>query len=102
MVGAGHPTCVLALHARAAHEDVLYSFVEHMPHVQNACHIGGRYYYGVGFAVIGFRAEKFVFQPVFIPFALYFRGAVFACEFHRDVFVVLHCENMLLRRNILR
>ena len=33
MVGARHPTCVLALHASAAHEDVLNGVVEHVSHV---------------------------------------------------------------------
>ena len=42
MVGAGHPAGVLPLQARAAHKDVLYRLVEHMPHVKHARYIGGR------------------------------------------------------------
>ena len=39
MVGAGHPEGVLALHARAAHEDVLNRIVEHVTHVEHTGHV---------------------------------------------------------------
>ena len=54
MVGAGHPEGILALHACAPHQDVLYGVVQHVSHVEHACHIGGRNHDGVGLASVGF------------------------------------------------
>ena len=82
MVGTRHPAGVLALHAGTADEHVLYRIVEHVSHVQHTCHIGRRDDHSIWFPVIGFRMEKLVFQPVRVPFLLYFQGTVFSRQFH--------------------
>ena len=79
MVGTRHPTSVLAVHTGAAYEDVLNGFVEHMPHVEHARHVGGRDDYRIRFASVGFRTEKLVVEPVLVPFALYVGRIVFTC-----------------------
>ena len=84
MVGAGHPAGVFALHARAAHEDVLDCIVEHMPHVEDAGDVWRRDHYGVSFALVGLGMEQLVFKPVGIPFVLYVGRIVFLWE-------VVHC-----------
>ena len=76
MVGAGHPQGVLALHAGAAHQDVLDGVVEHVSHVQHTGHVGRRNDYGVGFTLVGLRVEELVLHPVLVPFAFNLGGAV--------------------------
>ena len=60
VVGARHPAGVLAFHAGATHEDVLYGVVQHVTHVQHARHVGRRNHDRVGLTAVGLRAEKFV------------------------------------------
>lgn len=70
MVGTGNPKGIFAEHTRPAHEYILDSIVEHMPHMQHACHIGRRDDYSVGFTGIGYTLKQVVFQPIRIPFIL--------------------------------
>ena len=79
VVGAGHPAGVLALHAGAAHQNILYGIVQHVAHVEHTRHVGGRDDNGVRLAAIGFGTEKVVIQPVLVPFSLHIGGVVFAC-----------------------
>src|SRR3712207_8127474 len=39
MVGARNPASVLSFHSCAAHKNVLYGIIEHVPHVEHACDI---------------------------------------------------------------
>ena len=82
VVGARHPTGILALHAGTTHQDVLNGVVEHVAHVEHTSHIGGRDDDCIGFATIRFRTEKFVIQPILIPFAFDLVWVVFTCNFH--------------------
>ncbi len=54
VVSTRHPQGVLALHAGAAHQDVLNRVVQHVTHVQHTGHVGRRNHDGVGFASVGF------------------------------------------------
>ena len=74
-----------------AHEDILYGFVEHVPHVEHARHVGRRNDHGERLAAVGFRTEQLVLHPIFIPFALNVFGTVFACEFHWLKFIMYMC-----------
>ena len=58
MVGAGHPKGVFAFHARAAHEYVLNSVVEHVAHVEHSSHVWRRDHDCVRFARVWHGAEK--------------------------------------------
>ena len=79
MVGAWYPASVLAVKPCLAYEYVLYGVVEHVPHVQYSCHVGWWYYYGVWLSPVWLAAEQLMFQPVSIPFPLYFIWRVFSC-----------------------
>ena len=81
VVGAGYPEGVLALHAGAAHEDVLDGVVEHVAHMEHTRDVWRGNYYGVRFTGIGHGTEELVFEPVGIPFVLHFRGIVLLWEF---------------------
>lgn len=82
VVGAGYPAGVEALHAGAAHEYVLYGVVEHVSHVQYACHVGRRYDNSVCRPAIGNRVEVTLRQPVFVPFGFYILRRVFVLYIH--------------------
>ena len=79
VVGARHPAGVLALHACTAHKNVLNCIIQHVPHVQHTCHVGGRDNDSVRLAAIGFRGEQLIVQPILIPFRLYLFRVVFTC-----------------------
>ena len=68
MVCARHPASILALHAGSAHKNVLDGVVKHVAHVENSRHIRRRNDYCVWLTRVGLRAEKFVIQPILIPF----------------------------------
>ena len=76
MVGAGHPEGVLARHAGAAHQYVLYGVVEHVAHVEHTGDVGRRDYYRVRFARVGSALEEVMTHPVVIPFVLNLRRVV--------------------------
>ena len=71
MVGAGYPAGVFAQQTGATHQHVLYGVVEHVSHVQHTCYVGWRYHHSVGFATVGFGAEKSEFLPLGVPAVLY-------------------------------
>ena len=50
VVGAGHPAGVLALHTGAAHQDILDSLVEHMPHMEHTGNVWRRDNHGIRLA----------------------------------------------------
>ena len=79
VVGARHPTSVLALHACSAHEDILNSVVEHVAHVKHTSHVRWRYNDSVGLTSVGLAAEKLVVKPVLIPFRLHCLWVVLRC-----------------------
>ena len=81
VVGTGHPESILALHARAADEDILDCVVEHVPHVKHTGYIRRRDNDSVGFALIGNRFKQLVVQPIFIPLSLNLGGVVLGCQF---------------------
>ena len=79
VVRTGHPAGILALHSRAAHENILNRFVQHMAHVQCAGDIGGRDYDCIGFSSVRVRAEEVMLHPIIIPLGLYVLWRVFSC-----------------------
>ena len=79
VVSSRHPAGVLTLHSRAAHENILNRFVQHMPHVQYACDVGGRDYDCIGFSSVRVRAEEMMLHPIIIPLGLYVLWCVFSC-----------------------
>ena len=79
VVGAGHPAGVLALHAGAAHENILNCVVEHVTHVEDTRHVGRRNHDGVGLTLVGLATEQFVVEPVLVPFRLNLFGVVLTC-----------------------
>ena len=82
VVGARHPAGVLTLHPRAAHQHVLDRLVEHVAHVQHACHVGGRNYDRIGLPRVGNRVEEAVLHPVVVPLLFDLLRSVFRCDFH--------------------
>ena len=79
VVGARYPTSVLSLHTCTTHENVLYSIVEHVAHVQHASHVRRRYNDSVGLTSVGLAAEELVVKPVLIPFRLHCLWVVLRC-----------------------
>ena len=79
VVGARYPTSVLSLHTCTTHENVLYSIVEHVAHVQHASHVRRRYNDSVGLTSVGLAAEELVVQPILIPFRLHCLWVVLRC-----------------------
>ena len=67
VVGTGHPAGIFALKACAAHKDILYCLVEHVPHVKNTGHVRRRNNYGKRFAAVRLAVKEFVVKPVLIP-----------------------------------
>ena len=67
VVGSRHPAGVLALHPRAAHEHVLDGVVQHVAHVQHACHVGRGDDHGVGLTVVRNAAEGLGVFPDLVP-----------------------------------
>ncbi len=67
MVGTRHPAGVLALKACAAHEDVLYRLVQHVPHVEYARYVRRRDNHRKRLSAVGFAVKKFVVKPILIP-----------------------------------
>ena len=68
VVGARHPARVLALHAGAAHQNVLDCFVEHVAHVQHASHVWRWNHDGVWLTLVGNRLKQVVVCPILVPF----------------------------------
>jgi hypothetical protein len=83
MISAWHPQSILAVKACLANQDVLNGIVEHMAHVEHACHVWRRNYNSVRLTPVGLRLKQAVLQPIFIPFALNLLGTIFASEFHK-------------------
>ena len=79
VVGAWHPASILSVKTSLAHKNVLDGVVEHVTHVEHACHIWWRDYYSVWFTSIWFTAEQFVVHPVLIPFCFHVLWSVFTC-----------------------
>ena len=79
MIGARDPQRILALHASTADKNVLNGVVQHVAHVQHTRHIGWRNDDSVRLAAIRFRTEKFVVQPILVPFRFDLFGVIFAC-----------------------
>jgi len=67
MVGADHPQGVLAVHSRAADEDVLERIVERVADVEAAGDVGRRHDDGERFAIVARRAEQAAILPMRIP-----------------------------------
>ena len=88
VVGTGHPQGILALHARAADEDVLDGVVEHVAHVQDARHIGGRDNDAIGFTLVGHALEQVMRFPILVPLVLDLFGVVFRCQ---CILFLAHC-----------
>ena len=82
MVGTRHPAGVLALHTGTAHQNVLDGVVEHVAHVEHTRHVGRWDYDCIGLTSVGFAGEKFVVEPVLIPFRFDLFWVVFTCKFH--------------------
>ena len=76
MVGSRHPESVLALHPRAADKDVLDCIVEHVSHMEHSSDIWRRDNDCIRLPAVGSRLKQVVFQPIFVPFSLYFLRAV--------------------------
>ncbi len=70
VVSAWHPQCVFAHEASPAHKDVLYSVVEHMPHVKDTGDVGWGYHYCERFASVRLGVKQTMFHPVGIPAVL--------------------------------
>ncbi len=81
MVGAGHPKGVFAFHARAAHEYVLNSVVEHVAHVEHSGHIWRRDHDCVRFARVWHGAEKLMVSPKLILPVFYFGRSILRGQF---------------------
>ena len=79
MVRTGHPAGIFALHAGASYENILNSVIQHVSHVQNAGYVWRRDYHRIGFASVGFAAEKLIVKPILIPFRLHLSGVILAC-----------------------
>ena len=79
VVGTRYPAGVEATLTRTAHEDILDTIIEHVPHVQHTRDVGGRDDDGIGRAMIGGRVEELVLHPVLIPSILHSLGAVLGC-----------------------
>ena len=79
MVRTRYPAGILAHHACTAHQYNLYGIVKHVSHVEHSGHIRGRNDDGVRFTSVGFRTEKFVVQPILVPFSLHVCGIVLTC-----------------------
>lgn len=56
MVGTWYPTCVLALHASTANENILDSIVEHVSHVEHTRYVWWRDNHCIRFTTIWLRA----------------------------------------------
>ena len=82
VVHAGDPAGVLARHAGAAHQHILQRVVEHVAHVEHAGDVGGRDDDRIGLALVGFRMEELVVDPVVVPFGLDLLGCVFVSDLH--------------------
>ena len=67
VVGSRHPAGILALHPRAADEDILNGVVEHVAHVEHARHVGRGDHYGVGLPVVRDAAEGLGVFPDLVP-----------------------------------
>ena len=79
VVGTRNPAGVLALLAGAAHQHILKRVVEHVAHVEHTGHVWRRYDYGVGFAGVGLRMEKFVVDPILVPLRFDLLWRVLVC-----------------------
>ena len=97
MVGAGHPEGVLARHAGAPHQDVLYGVVEHVAHVQHTRDVGRRDDYRVRFPVVRYGVEQVMLHPVFIPSSLHCMGVIFRCKFFHAAKLRKKAESWELR-----
>ena len=82
MVRTRHPAGVLSLHPRTTHQNILNRFVQHMPHVQYARHIGGRNNNGIGLPIVRNRMEKSMLHPVIVPLLLDLLRSIFGRNFH--------------------
>ena len=79
MVGAGDPAGILTLHTGTTHENVLDGIVQHVAHVEHTGYVGRRNHDGIGLASVWLTREKFVVQPILVPFAFDLFRVVFAC-----------------------
>ena len=96
MVGSRHPAGVLPVHPGLAHKYIIQSVVQHMPHMQDSCHVRRRNHYRIGFSFIRFRMEKLVFQPPGIPFVLRLGRTVLSRKFHKIYPNILIFNNLQL------
>ncbi len=79
VVGARNPTCVLTLHARTAHENILDCIVEHVAHVEHTRHVRWWDDHSIRFTTIWLGAEELVVEPVLIPFTFHCLWIVLTC-----------------------
>ena len=79
MVCTWYPASVLAFHACTANENILDSIVEHVSHVKHTCNVWWRDNHCIRFTTIWLRTEKFVVEPVLIPFTFHCLWIVFTC-----------------------
>ena len=76
MVGARYPAGVEALLTGTAHEDILDTIVEHVPHVQHTRDVRWWDDDGISGTLVWCRMEELVLHPILIPFVLHSLGAV--------------------------
>ena len=82
VVGSRHPAGVHPVHPGTADKHVLQGIVQHVPHVEHACHIRGWYDYCIGRSAVGFRMKVPARKPVVVPLAFELLGNVFVCYLH--------------------
>ena len=79
MVCTRYPARILSHHAGTSYKNILDGIVQHVSHVEHSRHVRGRNDDGVRFTSVGFRTEKFVVQPILVPFSLHVSGIVLTC-----------------------
>ncbi len=76
VVRAGHPAGVFAIKSCAANQNILYRLVQHVTHVQHACHIWWGYHNRISLSAIRLAVEQTFVQPVLVPAALHLMWVV--------------------------
>ena len=101
MVGSRYPECVLTLHPLIADDDVLKVIVERMAHVEDACYVWRRHYYGKMLCTLFLRSETLTVNPLGINPLLKILWVIGFCKFncfHKETASVL----LLFPDNIIR
>ena len=93
MVRTRHPAGILPFLTCTTNENVLNSFIQDVPHVEHASHVGRRNHDRKRFPAIRLRVKQFIIKPVLIPFGFDVGRIVFSihrlvAEFVYDVIVL--------------